>query len=399
MSTLYSVGIRFFLRKGKKDKQQIYLLLSHKGKNVRISTGYTIQELKWNAQNQKVMGSDAIAKSINNSLDILRLKVVEATNILSVQSKAIQLNTIKAILEGDRSLKHEYTLLNAAKQHNLEMEAMLGVKYAEGNYKNYRSTYRFLQRFVKQELKGNDMLLNELDLPLIRKLENWLLLKTTSNQNGAMKHIQRVKKVVNWAVSIGWIKHNPIAGYKVVFDRYERGFLNEEDIARLETAKFEGNIDMYRILFLFQIYTGLAFSDIAALKWTNIQWSDNGTSWIVQPRQKTRVTSNIPLLPKAKAILKGFMEGKERMEYVFKVGANQTYNRCLKTIAMRLGINKRLTTHIARHTFATTITLSNGIPMETVSRMLGHTKISTTQIYSKVTIDKIARDMDKLMNK
>lgn len=276
------------------------------------------------------------------------------------------------------------------------MKTLLNHKYCYKTYQYYTTTTGFLKRFLKEIYKRNDILLDEIDLTFAKKFENWVLLNTKSTNNGMMKHIQRLKKIINWSMKEGWLSINPIQTFTVSFNKFDRGFLTEKEITLLETATLANKtLISVREQFIFQIYTGLSHSDLASLRWEHILLNHEGNDWIIKPRDKSNVLSTVPLLRKAKAILKRRKQIKPK-EVIFKTYTNQAYNRCLKDLAEEIELKKRLTSHLARHTFATTITLSKGIPIETVSKMLGHTKISTTQIYSKVTIGKIASDIKKL---
>ena len=399
MPAINRVGIHFFLRTQRADSKglsPIYMLLTHQWKKVALSTGLKVQEKKWNAELEKVISSDTSAQTINNSLDILKAKIIEAVNNLSYNEKPVTLSAISEIITEKEKRQYRKTLLYATQKHKEDMKSLLGVKFAYGNYKNYLTTEKYLTRFIKQEYKRNDFVLDELDLSFAKKFEKWLLLKTPSNHNGAMKHIQRLKKIINWSIQYSWLQKNPFTQFKISFDKHERGFLDEEEIVLLEKCTLTtDSLNAVRDIFLFQVYTGLAYSDVSKLKWEHIALNVEGKDWIMKNRQKTKVRSMVPLLMKARKILEAY-EYRRKEEYIFKVPPNQKMNYMLKDIATEAGVTKNLTTHLGRHSFATTITLLKGVSIETVSKMLGHTKISTTQIYSKVTIQKISNDMDKL---
>lgn len=399
MSIIYRIGIHFTLRAERTDKKgyaPIYMLLTYQGEKVSVSTNQKVPVKKWNASQQKVSGADEIAKSINNQIDILRAKVIESVNTLTLQQKHVSLEAIKAIVSANGNSPNR-TLLAAADIHNGEVKSLIGIKYCYKTYQYYHTTALFLKQFLQNHYNRKDILLSELDVAFAKNFCNWILLNTKSTNNGMAKHIQRFKKIVNWGVREGWINHNPIASYRIGFTKFDRGFLTKEEVELIETIEItDVTLNKIRQQFLFQVYTGLAHSDLITLEWSHIQYNHEGNDWIIKPRQKTNVLTTVPLLPKAKQILTK-QQNLGKSTYIFKSFTNQAYNRRLKILAKHLGFSKRLTSHIARHTFATTITLSKGIPIETVSRMLGHTKISTTQVYSKVTIGKISDDMDKLM--
>lgn len=400
MPSIYRIGTHFYLRDSKLDKtgySPIYLMLSYSSKKLRISTGLKVNKKKWDALQQKVLGADTVAKSINNQLATIKAKVIEATNTISLNKRLVTLDAIKEFLAHDRNATQR-TLLTAAEQHNAEMQKLVKIKYCYKTYQYYLTTAGFLKRFLKDVYRRNDIFLEEIELTFAKKFENWILLNTRSTNNGMVKHIQRLKKIINWSVSEGWIKTNPIQSFHVAFHKFDRGFLTVDEVTRIEQAHLtHKTLIAVREQFLFQIYTGLSHSDLSTLQWKHIQYNHEGNNWIMKSREKTDVLITVPLLFRANEILERRKQNSKE-EFIFNAYANQPYNRYLKLLARAIGLEKRITSHIGRHTFATTITLSNGVPIETVSKMLGHTKIATTQIYSKVTVSKIAGDMEKLMN-
>jgi site-specific recombinase XerD len=219
--------------------------------------------------------------------------------------------------------------------------------------------------------------------------------------NGTMKHLERLKKMTTWAVKNEWTDKNPFSNFRLKFKQTEREFLSEMELAVLETQAFE-NPMLQRVndLFLFSCYTGLSYIDLMELRPQQILTGIDKIKWIKTTRAKTDTAVNVPLLKPAQTILEKFTsEEVGQRDTAFPRVSNQEVNRSLKIIAEICGIQKYLTFHLARHTFATTITLMNGVPIETISKMLGHTKISTTMLYAKVTQTKIGMDMNSLQNR
>ncbi len=217
-----------------------------------------------------------------------------------------------------------------------------------------------------------------------------------------MKHLERLRKMAKFAVRLEWIDRDPFENFQLRFTKVERGFLTKEELLKIENKQFSiSRLQWIRDLFIFSCYTGLAYTDVMQLTPSNVIIGIDGKYWIKTIRQKTEVQVNVPLLPKAIEIIKKYKDDpKSNVKgSLFPVISNQKLNSYLKEIGDVCGIEKNMTFHLARHTFATTVTLSNGVPMETVSRMLGHTKITTTQIYAKVLEKKIGEDMDLLQIK
>lgn len=214
--------------------------------------------------------------------------------------------------------------------------------------------------------------------------------------NTVMKHIQRLRKMVTLAYKMEWIDKDPFIKFKPTYIKNEREFLSEDELQSIIEKEFEiERLELVKDLFVFSCYTGLSYIDVMNLNEDNITFGIDGGKWIITNRQKTHNKVKIPLLPIAEELIqkyKGHIKTK-KTKTLFPNISNQKLNSYLKEIADLCKIKKNLTFHIARHTFATTVTLSNGVPIETVSKLLGHSKIATTQIYAKVIERKVSGDM------
>jgi site-specific recombinase XerD len=250
--------------------------------------------------------------------------------------------------------------------------------------RGYRSSLNSLKRF----LQGKDIRLKKLNYKFISDYYNYLRLTENLQPNSAFKNIKYLKRIIHLALLNRWITSDPFKEFKCSYKQPNRPYLIEQEIELLYNQKFLSD-RLYKIrdIFLFQVYTGLAYSDLYHL---NIQTGVDGNKWIVIIRQKTGERIAVPILPRAMEILK-------RYKMRLPVYSNQKLNRYLKEIGTICNFNKTLTSHCGRHTFATTITLSHGIPIESVSKMLGHASIATTQIYARCTDLKVANDMRELL--
>jgi site-specific recombinase XerD len=217
-----------------------------------------------------------------------------------------------------------------------------------------------------------------------------------------MKHMERFRKMINVALKNEWMERDPFRAYKLKFTKYERGYLSSEEIQQLETKEFKiERLQTVKDLFIFSCYTGLAYIDTVALTPANIVKGIDMEYWLITNRLKTNTSVKVPLLPKALEIIDKYRNNLKcnNEGSLLPKMSNQKLNGYLKEIGDLCGIGKNLTFHLARHTFATTVTLSNGVPIESVSKMLGHTKISTTQVYAKVIERKLGEDMQVLKRK
>ncbi|WP_418509566.1 tyrosine-type recombinase/integrase [Corallibacter sp.] len=219
------------------------------------------------------------------------------------------------------------------------------------------------------------------------------------NNNGLMKHIERFKKLCKLGVKFGWLEKDPAVNYQLHFDKVERDYLTEEELNTLETSILEKQTHkIVRDIFVFFCYTGLAYCDVFELTQENIVLGIDGNKWLMTQREKTVTKIRVPLLDTVLTIIEKYQEYPKCIQTgkLLPVYSNQKMNQYIKEVTKKLKIEKHLTFHIARHTFATTVTLSNGVPIETVSKLLGHTKIATTQIYARVIERKVSDDMQIL---
>lgn len=216
-----------------------------------------------------------------------------------------------------------------------------------------------------------------------------------------MKYIVNFGKAIRIAYSEGYMDRNPLDQFKITLEKTKRDVLSETEIEQIQELDLHGRLEKVRDCFVFSIYSGLPFIDLEELTMDDIEKDKNGKLWIVKSRHKTDIDFIIPVLPETKALIEKYDDHplRQKKGVVLPVLSNQKYNAYLKEIADLAGINKHLTTHLARHTFATTVTLNNGIPLEIVSKMLGHSSVKTTQIYAKVQQKAIEMSMGELMNK
>lgn len=395
-------GVIFYLRKYKATndgKVPIYARITVNGSRIDLSVKRSIDQDNWNANKGMARGSREEIVKLNNYLEQYRSGIVESYQELLLQKKLITAELVKDKFTGEDQA--EFTLCNLMEYHNTEQTQIL----EPGTMKNYYTTQKYIKEFIKQRFKTSDKYLSELSYKFITDFEYYLRNRTPEkaqkalNNNGRMKHIERFCKMVNLAVRLEWIDRNPFHAYKLKFDKVEREYLTKDELARIEAKKFNiVRLQVVQDLFVFSCYTGLAYIDVFNLKPANLIEKSANNIWIATNRQKTNEPVRVPLLPKALAIIEKYkghpqalVEGK-----VLPTLSNQKLNSYLKEIADMCGITKPLTFHIARHTFATTVTLTNGVPIETVSKLLGHSKLTTTQIYAKVIESKLGDDMAKL---
>lgn len=383
------------------EELDIYVRVTCFGKRSVFSLNRRITKHLWDARHKRGKGSSQYVIALNKYLNNVHAKLFDCHNQLLFEEKDITATAITHRYFG-RDEKSR-TLIQLVDYHNKTMEPVL----RPGTIKNYRSSKKVLIRFLKDEYGMEDYSLKKLSYRFITDFEYYLRnykphTRQACSNNGVMKHMERLKKLSRLAVKLEWINKDPFVNYKLRFQKIEKGFLSERELYLLEETIFHDNrLQRTKDVFLFSCYTGLAYIDVKTLMEENVLKGIDGNDWIYATRTKTNGSLKIPLLPKAKEILDRY-RGKEFVGYegkMFPVYSNQKINQYLKEIAEVCKINKRVTFHMARHTFATTVTLSNGVPIETVSKLLGHTKLSTTQIYAKVIETKVGEDMRDLVEK
>ncbi len=393
--------INFFTRKHKVQSENriVYCRITIDGERTDFSINREIKSNLWDNSRKRGKGFSSYVISLNKYLDHIYTGLHEAHRLLMVEEKVITPLAIKARFFGEDD--GGKTLKQLIAYHNGTMHTSL----RPGTRKNYHITERCINLFLKEEYGVEDIKLKKLNYRFISDFEQYLRkyrpsTRTKCTNNGAMKHMERLKKMSRLAVRMEWLSKDPFENYKLHFVKVQREHLTKRELGLIEETSFtKQGVEKTKDVFLFSCYTGLSYIDVKALSPDNVIKGIDGNDWLFTTRTKTDEILKIPLLPQAKDIIKKYEGSSERKinNILLPVFSNQKVNFYLKEISKACGIRKRVTFHTARHTFATTVTLSNGVPIETVSKLLGHTKLSTTQIYARVLEHKIGEDMQNLM--
>ncbi|CAM2774983.1 Site-specific recombinase XerD [Flavobacterium succinicans] len=378
----------------------IYVRLTIDGKRLEYSTKKFIDVSKWSKDLNRMKGNSEEARSINSLLDFTRNRINEIHFELLKESKTIHIDEFKNMLLGIK--ERERLLIPIFEEHNRKIKELIGLEYAAGTYERYETSLKHTKDFLYWKYNVQDIAINKIDHAFITEYEFYLRSERKCANNTAVKYIKNFHKVINQCLANGWLDRDPFANYKSKVKEVIREFLDEKEIEDIINKDFGiDRLEVVRDIFIFSCFTGLAYIDVQQLTLDNITLGIDGDKWIFKNRQKTDVTSKIPLLPKAMEIIKKYENHPfcVNQNKLLPILSNQRMNSYLKEIATLCGIKKDLTFHIARHTFATTITLTNGVPIETVSKMLGHTNLKTTQHYAKILDKKISQDMMILKTK
>lgn len=403
MKSKHSFSVNFYVRSDRKafGTAPLYVRITVDGKMVYFATKKTVDPSQWDQKSQRLKGNSMENNSVRDRMRQLVNEIGSAYDELRFQNELITAEKIKAKVEGEDQRK---TLRELIKYHFDQPGKLL----AAGTLKNYYSTERFLSEFLKKK-KLSDIQLTRIDFKFLTDFGVYLRTKTPDigqrvcTNNTVMKHMERFQKLMGLALKFGWIVRDPFIHFNRKLVTKDREILTDAEIALIQNVDLpDYGQSVVRDMFVFSCYTGLAYSEITALSSHHITTDNEGTIWLVMKRKKTLTTNersfHVLVLPIALALIQKYRVSPEAInkEAVFPCPSNQYTNRSLKVVAEKAGLNKNLTFHIARHTFATTITLEKGVSIESVSHMLGHSSIRTTQIYSKVKQKKVASEMKYL---
>lgn len=404
MKTNFS--LLFYMKKQKnyvKGPAPIYMRITVNGQRAEITTGRDCDPAKWNPQAGRANGTKEEIKTFNSFLDTLQAKMYDAHKDLVEKEELITAETLKNKFSGKGEKRR--MLIEIFKKHNADVKALIEAgsrEFAKGTLGRYEIALRHTQNFLKWNFGLSDYDIKKVDLAFIKDFEFYLRTERKCANNSAVKYIRNFGKIINICLENHWIQMDPFRGYKSKVKRVKRGFLSEEEIFRISEKEFATErLGQVRDIFLFSCFTGLAYADVKKLRATDIVNGIDNNKWIIDSRKKTDVEYSIPLLPPALEILKKYEDNPLCVNkgIPLPVISNQKMNDYLKEIAGVCKITQKITFHIARHTFATTVTLLNGVSIESVSKMLGHTNIKTTQHYAKILDAKVSRDMEALKQK
>lgn len=398
-TTTFAILIWINASRAKNNEAELFARITVNQKRVNISLKRKVNIESWDKAKSRVKGTSQEARIINGYIDQTQTALFQAYQDLKAERKIVTSQAIKSRFLGID--QQHYSLQNIIDYHN----ANTVHKLHKDTMGLYKTTQRYLMEFVLKEFKTSDIYLRDLNYSFVLKFDNFLRsYKMSRNKklignNTIIKHIQRLRKMVTMAFHIEWINRDPFVKYKPVFDKSEREFLSAKELKSIEnfTSDIE-RLSIVKDLFIFSCYTGIAYVDIMQLKKDNILLGIDGGQWIVTKRQKTNTPVKVPILEQTQLIINKYKNNVRAVSTgsLLPLLSNQKLNSYLKEIADLCKIKKNLTFHMARHTFATTVTLTNGVPIETVSKLLGHTKLATTQIYAKVIERKVSDDMNAL---
>ena len=394
------LSILFYPKKTTSVKNRdavIYVRLTYNGKRIDFTTSRKIDLIKWNTKSNNIKGNSDESKSINRYLDGIKASLYNIHDRLMREEKPISSKVIRDIYFGKG--EEERMLMEIFQEHNDQMKKLIGKGFTKGTMQRYDACKNHIENYLLFSYKKKDIPVKDVDHKFITGFDHYLKSQKDCAHNTSLKYIVNFKKIIRIAYANQWIDRDPFFHWKGTWKSSEREYLTDLELQKMAEAEFDiPRLDLVRDIFLFCCYTGLAFADVKKLSENDIVIGMNGKKWIKTKRQKTNSLSSIPILNVPEAILKKYSDHPQvKMgKIVLPALTNQKSNSYLKEIADVCGIKKNLTTHLARHTFATTVTLSKGVPIESVGKMLGHKSLKTTQIYAKVLDEKVGKDMEAL---
>ena len=392
----------FFLKKTKLLKNgeaSVAMRITVDGQRVENNIRKSILPSLWDQSKERVKGTSTTAVDLNRFIEEARIRVHQIVTELQQDGAEINPLIVQQRFYGVGQVrKQERTILQVIQEHNDEAKKLIGKDFVEITWRRYETMKRYLGELIKQKYGVNDLPLSDFTGEVIRAYEVYLKTEKDLCQNTLIRYMKALKKITNRCLANDWIQKDPFAGIKFREDPTDPEFLTLEEVDRIYNCNpGSKRLEVIRDMFLMSAFTGLAFTDVSQLTEEHIVTDNDGNKWIRKPRQKTKQMSNIPLLDIPLAIIEKYQGDKKaaRKGVLLPIPCNQVMNRYLKEIATICKINKHLTMHTARHTYAT-ICLSQGVSLKNVSKMLGHASVKMTERYARVLDSSILRDMNAI---
>ena len=378
----------------------IYIRLTVDGQRFEFSSKKFIEKSKWSPELSKMKGNSEEARTLNNYLDLMKSKVFDVQMELIHKNEELSLENFKSRILGTH--QRERMIIPIYQNHNDKIEDLIGNGYAYGTLERFKISLKHLQEFISWKYNVLDIGINKIDYAFVTEFEFYLRSVKKCNNNTAVKYVRNFRKIIKICLDNDWMEKDPTTRYEGKMKEVERDFLTEDELNRIYNKRFSSErLTLVKDIFIFSCYTRLAYVDVKGLKKDHIAIGIDGEKWIFKNRQKTDTKSKIPVLPIAEEIIQKYADHPRCLneDAILPILTNQKMNSYLKEIGDLCDIPKEITFHMARHTFATSVTLTNGVPIETVSKMLGHKNIQTTQHYAKVLDRKVSEDMMILKQK
>lgn len=394
--------VSFFLKKTKLLKNgeaSVAMRITVDGQRVENNIRKSILPSLWDQSKERAKGTSASAVDLNRFIEEALIRIHQIVTELQQEGSEINPLIVQQRFYGVGQVrKQERTILQVIQEHNDEAKQLIGKDFVEITWRRYETMKRYLGELIKQKYDVDDLPLSDFTGEVIRAYEVYLKTEKDLCQNTLIRYMKALKKITNRCLANDWIHKDPFAGIKFREDPTYPEFLTLEEVDRIYNCNpGSKRLEVIRDMFLMSAFTGLAFTDVSQLTEDHIMTDNDGNKWIRKPRQKTKQMSNIPLLDIPLAIIEKYQGDKKAAKkgVLLPIPCNQVMNRYLKEIATICKINKHLTMHTARHTYAT-LCLSQGVSLKNVSKMLGHASVKMTERYARVLDSSILRDMNAI---
>ena len=390
----------FFLKKTKLLKNgeaSVCMRITVNGTRVENNIRKSIDPALWSQAKETARGKSRRACDLNTYIEEARIKLYQIFCELEQQNRPVTAHLLQELFFGQEKPEEVRTLLGTMQEHNDQCRALVGTDYALITVRRYESCRRYLAELIRQRYGKEDLPLTEVNGELVRAFAFYLKTEKGCQQNTVIRYMKCLKKVTNLARANDWMAKDPFLGIRFHEKEVVREFLTMDELQTIYRKEFPlERLTLVRDVFIFAAFTGLAFIDVQQLAPEHIVRDNNGNLWIRKPRQKTKNMCNIPLLDIPQEILRKYADHPtcRKKGVLLPVPCNQKMNSYLKEIADICMIRKNLTTHTARHSYATSVCLANGVSLENVAKMLGHSNIKMTQHYARVLDSSILRDMN-----
>ena len=404
MAEQNTFNLLFFTIKSRvnsKGEIPLHMRITVNKQKVELALHRRVNKTIWNPAMGLAMGNTKEAKVINNFLMSVQTSIYDGYKYLRETDKPVTPVAIKNIYLGIED-NNGKKILELYREHNDKVKSLVNIDYSPETLQRYETSLKHTRDFIKQKYNRDDLYLSEIDHDFITDYEIYFKTVRKCAHNTTMKYIKNFKKIVRLAIIKGEMDKDPFVNFKMRLKKVDRGFLSEEELNTIIAKNFKNKrLEQIRDCFVFSCFTGLAHSDLKRLSHEHIVTGTDGGNWIKIKRKKTDNLSSIPILDVTQKLLDKYKNNDECIanNVLLPVKSNQKMNAYLKEIADVCGIEKNFSSHLARHTFATTVTLNNNVPIETVSKMLGHSSINMTRIYARLLDKKVGQDMKHLNNK
>jgi len=394
--------VSFFLKKAKLLKNgeaSVAMRITIDGQRVENNIRKSILTNLWDQSKERAKGTSAAATDLNRFIEDARIRIHQIVTELQQSGAEINPLIVQQRFYGVGQVrKQERTILQVIQEHNDEAHKLIGKDFVEITWRRYETMKRYLGELIKQKYDVDDLPLSDFTGEVIRAYEVYLKTEKDLCQNTLIRYMKALKKITNRCLANDWIQKDPFVGIKFREEPTEPEFLTLEEVDRIYNCNpGSKRLEVIKDMFLMSAFTGLAFTDVSQLTDEHIVTDNDGNKWIRKPRQKTKQMSNIPLLDVPLAIIEKYRGDKKAAKkgVLLPIPCNQVMNRYLKEIAEICKINKHLTMHTARHTYAT-LCLSQGVSLKNVSQMLGHASVKMTERYARVLDSSILRDINAI---